>query len=495
MTGVETWRDRPELQKMLAKAEQLAKESEVVVVVDHPDRFAPVMDLILLVELLSYYGVHVEFVQTKFEDTDEGHLVLHLESYSCKKEWKRIKKRTEDGRRDKVIKQGKLLGGGIPLYGYQFSADRTRYEYDEEERKVVERIFQMIKDGFTLRSISKTLTEEGIPTRKGRPFWRGSSIQYIASNAAYMGDFYAFRSTYKRVGQNYVPTEKPVEEQYLMPEGTCPPIVNAETFYIVQRQLAYTKEKASRNNKQKDAILRASFIRCGHCEGSMFVGHTKIGNHPYYKCNKANARLGLCEKDNSISANSIDPIVWKEVCAIIRDPQKLQEKIEAMRKPDPTVKDEIPIEQKKKEIKEQISVYVDLLHTAKTETTRKNARGWIAHFEEQLQEIEQKEKFLEGIRNNWAEAMLEIKRFERWCNTWRDKLDKASYEDKRTCLHHLGVTVWIFRYGSKPRYEITFAPKDILQKLSFVSGSSTVPALSILCSWKLNEESAPFALL
>jgi DNA invertase Pin-like site-specific DNA recombinase len=59
MTAVETWRERPELQKLLRYAEELAKETEVVVVVDHPDRFARGMDLVLLVELLSYYGVRV----------------------------------------------------------------------------------------------------------------------------------------------------------------------------------------------------------------------------------------------------------------------------------------------------------------------------------------------------------------------------------------------------------------------------------------------------
>ena len=92
MTGVETWRERPELQIMLAKAEQLAKLDEtVVVVVDHPDRFARGMDLILLVEMLSYYGVHCEFVQTKFADTDEGKLFLHLESYSSKKNGSALK--------------------------------------------------------------------------------------------------------------------------------------------------------------------------------------------------------------------------------------------------------------------------------------------------------------------------------------------------------------------------------------------------------------------
>src|SRR5215467_9562930 len=110
----------------------------------------------------------------------------------------------------------------------------------------------MIKDGFTLRFIAKTFTEEGIPTRKGRGFWRPSTIQYIASNPAYIGKFYAFRQSYTRVGQKYRPTDKPLEEQYLMPVGTCPPIIDEETFLIVQRQLEYNQEKASRNNKQQD---------------------------------------------------------------------------------------------------------------------------------------------------------------------------------------------------------------------------------------------------
>ncbi len=102
MTGVESWRDRTELQKLLTKAEALGKTSEIVVVVDHPDRFARGLDLVLLVELLTYYNARVEFVQQKFEDTDEGKLVLHLESYSSKKEWQRIKKRTHDGIVDRV---------------------------------------------------------------------------------------------------------------------------------------------------------------------------------------------------------------------------------------------------------------------------------------------------------------------------------------------------------------------------------------------------------
>ena len=43
--------------------------------------------------------------------------------------------------------------------------------------------------------------------------------------------------------------------------------------------------------------------------------------------------------------------IWKEVCKIIRSPKKLQEYIEALRTPDPTLQEEIPIEQQKKILK------------------------------------------------------------------------------------------------------------------------------------------------
>src|SRR5207248_3228545 len=69
------------------------------------------------------------------------------------------------------------------------------------------------------------------------------------------------------------------------------------------------------------------------------------------------------------------------------------------------------------------SVNPGLPFSRKKESTKKNARSWISHLENQLEEIEQQEKLLEGIRSNWQQAQDEILRFEHWCAGWRDKLD------------------------------------------------------------------------
>ena len=112
---------------------------------------------------------------------------------------------------------------------------------------------------------------------------------------------------------------------------------------------------------------------------------------------------------------------------------------------------------------------MEILHTAKTTSTKKKAKAWIAHLEEQLQDIEIQEKFLEGIKNNWLEVQKEIKRFENWCITHREGLDIASYQDKRTCLEYLGVRVRVYRYGTRPRHKIDFTPPSILKKFTSLS--------------------------
>ena len=230
-----------------------------------------------------------------------------------------------------------MLGMSVPLYGYRFSADRSHYEYNDTviytapdgteytERKVVEVIYQMAKDGITLRKIAEHLTKKGVPTRqrRGNNYWRGTTISKILRNPAYIGKFYALRQTYHRKGNRLLTKNKPLEEQYLMPEGTCPPIVDEETFAIVQRQLAYNKEKASRNNRHReDAMLRAGYAKCGHCLSKMSVGRTKTGSMVWYQCIKANNRFGQCIGNNTISVAILDPPVWKEVCRIIRNPKK-----------------------------------------------------------------------------------------------------------------------------------------------------------------------------
>ncbi len=500
MTGVETWRERPELQKMLTVAEQLGKETEVVVVVDHPDRFARGMDLILLVEMLSYYGVHCEFVQTKFADTDEGKLFLHLESYSSKKEWQRIKKRTHDGVVDRVVKSHKPLGQ-TPCYGYKWDDPAPKqkncyvfhddvihvdiYGVEWTEHKVVIYIYDKAKAGWTLGTIAKSLNDLGVPTRQryGNNTWHVSRISEMLSNPKYMGVFYAFNRRYTKHGNGYRHSIKPVSERVLMPEGTCPAIVDQETWEAVQIQLDYNKANSSRNAKDPEmALCRHKVARCGYCGAAMNChGDNRPGYRPRYFCpNHANNRG--CKESNTIITKTVDDAVWKRCCEIIRDPKQLTQSIEALKSPNPVEKQEKPIAVQKKELEEEISEYVDTLHTAKTDAAKKRARFWIAHLEEQLQEIETQEKILLGIKENWKKADEEIKKFERWCISMREQLETATFSQKRTCVEYLGIRVKVFKYGSRPRLITTATPPNIYEALSGMKKNDLLTSDSQSCT-------------
>src|SRR6266567_6048442 len=124
MTGIEqAWRDRFDLQRMLAAS----KRNEFdVVVIHHTDRLARGEPLIIIMEELAYHGgVTVESTQQNIEDTDEGRIILHFLSLSSKAEWKRIVKRTSDGRRAAAAKNQIL--GATPSYGYTWNKEHTGY--------------------------------------------------------------------------------------------------------------------------------------------------------------------------------------------------------------------------------------------------------------------------------------------------------------------------------------------------------------------------------
>jgi len=171
MTGVEFW-DMPELQRLLTKAPEGAFQ---VVVVDHTDRMVRGEILVAIMSQLARYHIRLESVKQNIDDTPEGKLVLLVTSWGSKREWDRIKQRTSEGRDNYVRKQKKILGTDA-CYGYKkvdghyiynddvIYIDRNGTEWTE--RKVVEWCFQKCKEGMTLYTITQTLTDLGIPTRR-----------------------------------------------------------------------------------------------------------------------------------------------------------------------------------------------------------------------------------------------------------------------------------------------------------------------------------------
>lgn len=71
--------------------------------------------------------------------------------------------------------------------GYERGED-GQMVINDEQAKLVRRIYKMCVDGLTPSLIAKQLTKEGIPTPGGCTRWQASVIESILTNEKYKGD-------------------------------------------------------------------------------------------------------------------------------------------------------------------------------------------------------------------------------------------------------------------------------------------------------------------
>lgn len=102
-------------------------------------------------------------------------------------QWERmtIARKLARGRSAKANK-GNKPAGICPL-GYKYTADKKSIEVDPEEAAIVKRIFTELQKGSSLQKLADTLNAEGITTRNGKAWTRGS-LHVIAKNRFYIGE-------------------------------------------------------------------------------------------------------------------------------------------------------------------------------------------------------------------------------------------------------------------------------------------------------------------
>lgn len=79
-------------------------------------------------------------------------------------EWEReeITRRTLSGKLQKA-REGKIVAGRLPVYGFRYTEDRNHYEVDETKMVAIRRLFSLIASGTSVAGTARILTEEGFP--------------------------------------------------------------------------------------------------------------------------------------------------------------------------------------------------------------------------------------------------------------------------------------------------------------------------------------------
>jgi site-specific DNA recombinase len=341
-----------------------------VVLAQDRDRFArePAYHYLLRREF-EEHGTKVRALNNRSDDSPEGELTDGILDQLAKFERAKMTERTRRGRLQKA-REGKVMAGRSPRYGFSVNASRDGYEVDEEKMRVVRRIFREVAGGATLRSIKLDLEREGVPTPRGAKFWdrsffrncvlddvyRPHSFEEVAAvvspevasrldTAKSYGLWWFNRRSMKsrqvsevsegerRYARKYSSHIKPKEEWIAVPVPDSG----------VARELVDSARAAIEGNRVPSSAgdrfwqLSGGVARCGACGRRMRVlnriKRRKNGSrrYGYYRC-AARHDNGeeSCSNGRMVSATVLEAKVWAFVRGALTEPEKLAKDLDRM---------------------------------------------------------------------------------------------------------------------------------------------------------------------
>jgi site-specific DNA recombinase len=380
------------------------------------------------------------------------------------------------------VKQGNLLGG-IPPWGWEWEdkTPRTKDKKDSRNRlipdpeiiidtygrewtrpQLIREWCLMCDQGKSLSKIQEYMYDLGIKTPRGAPVWETSTISRLLRRRSMVyGEHVAYKHTYTK--------EKGSKHYYTRPDEECivipiPPILlndqgepDIALFERVQLQLEKNKQFSPRGNSDvHEALLRCGFVHCGYC-GRNLIAESRI-NGRHYVCHKG--KLTRCIFI-SIKAERLDKAAWEKCCEIIRNPEELRENLKKMQHGEQIPVEISGAETRLQEIEQEIISMVDMQRTSKSKTAQDRINYWLIELEKEQAALLADQQKEQAVRRQWHLAYAELEKFEAWCMSVRDRLDEATYHEKRRALEILGIQAHVFQLKANPRWKITVSPPKL----------------------------------
>ena len=348
----------------LERVRDLAAEGLIqAILVYAPDRLSRrYAHQILLIEELARAGVETLFVRAPRGSTPEDELLVQFQGMIAEYERAQILERSRRGKRHRA-RQGEVsVLSGAP-FGYHFirKTDHSAayYEIDEEQARVVRRVFELYGvEGLSIGAIAHLLNEQTIPTCKRRGRWERSTVWGMLRNPAYKGQACFGKTTIaprQRITRpirirggvatrNSASHERPRENWITIP---VPPIVSEETFALAQERLEANKAHAPRRTVTPSVVQ--GLLSCAKCGYALYRTSTRSSARAihYYRCLGSDAwrRLsGSVCNNRPVRQDLLDEVVWTEVVRLLENPQLIQSELErrlaAAREADPTKRHE-----------------------------------------------------------------------------------------------------------------------------------------------------------
>jgi site-specific DNA recombinase len=428
--------------------------------VHSPDRLARKYAYqVLLIDEFQRAGVEVVFLNRELGRTPEDELLLQVQGMVAEYERAKILERSRRGKRH-AAHSGEVSVLSTAPYGYlyirkQDSGGEGRFEILLEEARVVRQVFAWVgRDRLSIGEVVRRLNQAGERTRTGKTVWDRTTVWGMLKNPAYMGQA-AFGKT--RVGplqprlraqrggslqprRAYSTSDVRREEWIAVP---VPALVSEELFAAVQGQLEENRRRARQGQRGARYLLQG-LVLCQPC-GYAFYGkpvsssaaNGKVRDYAYYRCIGTDAyRFGgerVCQ-NNQVRTDLLDVTVWQEVCALLEDPQRVEQ--EYRRRLTPADTDERRgVESQLSKLRQGLARLIDsyaegLIEKTEFEPRIGRLRERIAALEEQAQQLAQAEALQEDLR-------VIIGRLEAFAASVKGGLAEADWSTRRELIRAL----------------------------------------------------------
>jgi site-specific DNA recombinase len=346
----EGWSGATLIRPGLERVRDLAAQGQVdALLVYSPDRLSRKYAYqVLLLEEFARAGIDVLFVRAPRVETPEEILLVQFQGMIAEYEKAQISERTRRGKRYRARCGVVNVLSGAP-YGYRYvrktEGEVARYEILEPEAAIVREVFRRYsEEAWSMGAITRWLTDQGIPTRTGKPQWERSTVWGMLRNPAYQGTA-CFQKTamtpreHVRVTRRLrqrggVPVrpallrDRPREEWIEVP---VPALITPTQYALAQARLAENRRFAARHTKIP-SLLQGLLI-CRACGYAYYRTSTRTTRRKlfYYRCLGSDDYRypeGRRCTNRPVRQDALDALVWDEVVHLLENPSLVRQEID-----------------------------------------------------------------------------------------------------------------------------------------------------------------------
>lgn len=248
------------------------------------------VDTLLTVRKLREKGVEVYFEKENIYTLDaKGELLLTILSSLAQEESRSISENVTWGQRKRMA-DGKVSIAYKSFLGYEKGSD-GKPQIVESEARIVRMIYSLFLQGKAYNELARYLTDQNIPTPRGKKMWRVSTVESILKNEKYRGDAILqktftvdFLTKRSKVNQGELP-------QYHV-EKSHPAIIEPQVHDLVQAEI---ERRAAEGAVKSGLGVFARRVICGECGGQFGpkIWHSRDQyRRVVFQCNKKYGAAG-----------------------------------------------------------------------------------------------------------------------------------------------------------------------------------------------------------